>query len=121
MEGRNVTIDQRFSDGNVERLPVLAAELVRLKPDVIVVLGTPATVATRRETSTIPIVMVGGVDPMEAGLVVSLARPGGNVPGSLQDVGQQTLVKTLEMLKEVMPRSSRVTALVGPHQVKSTR
>jgi putative ABC transport system substrate-binding protein len=115
--GHNLDIEERYSDGNVERLPILAAELVRLKPDVIMALGTPATVAVRRETTTIPIVMAGGVDPVEAGLIASFARPGGNVTGALQDVGQQTLVKTLEMFKEVMPRSSRVTVLMGPHQV----
>ena len=117
VEGQNLQIEWRFSDGNVQRLPGLAAELVGLNPDVIVVLGTPATQAVRRETATIPIVMVGGVDPVEAGLVASLARPGGNVTGTLQDVGQDALVKTLGLLEEMVPRSSRVPALVGPHRV----
>jgi len=116
VEGQNLVIERRYTEGNMERIPTLAAELVGLKVDVIVALGTAATQAFRRETATIPIVMVGGVDPVGAGLVASLARPGGNVTGLLQDVGQGVLVKTLEILRELVPKSSRVAVLVGPLQ-----
>jgi len=82
------------------------------------VLGTPATLAVRRETASIPIVMVDGVNPVEAGLVAALPRPGGNVTGTLRDVGQEVLVKTLELLKELAPKSSRVAVLTGPGQAE---
>ncbi len=116
VEGQNLVIERRFTEGNLERIPTLAAELVAFKVDVIVAVGTPAAQAFRRETATIPIVMIGGVDPVEAGLVASLAHPGGNVTGLLQDVGQGVLVKTLEILRELVPKSSRVAVLVGPLQ-----
>ena len=118
VEGHNLVLEARFAEGDVERLPRLAAELVRLKPDVIVTLGTPATLAVRRETASIPIVMVGGVNPVEAGLVASLPRPGGNVTGTLRDVGQEVLVKILELLRELAPKSSRVGVLTGTGQAQ---
>src|SRR5262245_61014564 len=80
-EGKNIAFEYRFMEGKLERLPELAADLVRLKVDLIVVRGTPATLAAKSATTTIPIVMAASADPVGAGLVASLARPGGNVTG----------------------------------------
>ena len=101
-EGQNLVIERRWSDGKAERFPDLAAELVRLKPDVIVTTSTPASMAARKATSTIPIVMVSVGDPIAAGLVSSLARPGGNVTGSIRQTSD-TAAKRLQLLKEVVP------------------
>jgi putative tryptophan/tyrosine transport system substrate-binding protein len=110
IEGKNVIFDQRFAENRLERLPELAADLVRLKVDVIAAAGTLAPLAAKRATATIPIVMTAAGDPLGSGLVASLARPGGNVTGmSLMapDLG----AKRLELLKEVLPRLSRVAVL----------
>jgi putative ABC transport system substrate-binding protein len=110
VEGKNVVFEYRYAENRLERLPELAAELVRLKVDVIAVAGTLAPLAAKRVTSTIPIVMTAAGDPLGSGLVASLARPGGNVTGmSLMapDLG----AKRLELLKEVLPRLSRVAVL----------
>jgi putative ABC transport system substrate-binding protein len=110
IEGQNVVIERRFAENRVERLPELAAELIRLNVDVIVGIGTLAPLAAKRATTTIPIVMTAAGDPLGSGLVASLARPGGNVTGmSLMapDLGG----KRLELLKEVLPRLSRVAVL----------
>src|SRR5438874_4957785 len=110
IEGQNVVIERRYAENRVERLPELAAELVRLNVDVIVGIGTLAPLAAKRATTTIPIVMTAAGDPLGSGLVASLARPGGNVTGmSLMapDLGG----KRLELLKEVLPRLSRVAVL----------
>jgi putative tryptophan/tyrosine transport system substrate-binding protein len=82
IEGKNITIEYRFTEQKLERLPELAAELVRLKVDLIVVTGNPTALAAKNATSTIPIVMTTSADPVGAGLVASLARPGGNVTGN---------------------------------------
>ena len=82
IEGKNITIEYRFAEQKPERLPELAAELVRLKVDLIVVTGGPSALAAKKATTTIPIVMANAADPVGAGLVASLARPGGNVTGS---------------------------------------
>jgi putative ABC transport system substrate-binding protein len=113
-EGENVVIERRYFEGKVDRVPGLAAELVRLKPDVIVTAGNIPTQAVRRETATIPIVMATSADPVGAGLVASLARPGGNITGMSQDVGLEVLVKTMQLLKEAIPRSSQVAILLDP-------
>ena len=81
IEGKNITIEYRFAEQKPERLPELAADLVRLKVDLIVVAGTPTALAAKKATTTIPIVMASAGDPVGAGLVASLARPGGNVTG----------------------------------------
>ena len=110
IEGKNVVFEQRYAENRLERLPELAADLVRLKVDVIAVAGTLAPLAAKRVTSTIPIVMTAAGDPLGSGLVASLARPGGNVTGmSLMapDLGG----KRLELLKDVLPRLSRVAVL----------
>jgi ABC-type uncharacterized transport system substrate-binding protein len=110
IEGQNVVIERRYADNRVQRLPELAAELVRLNVDVIVGVGTLAPLAAKRATSTIPIVMMAAGDPLGSGLVASLAQPGGNVTGmSLMapDLGG----KRLELLKELLPRLARVAVL----------
>jgi putative ABC transport system substrate-binding protein len=112
--GENVAIEYRFANGERERLPALAAELVRLGVDVIVTGFNPITVAAMNATTTIPIVMTGGVDPVSAGLVASLARPGGNVTGFAVDAGGEILGKRFELLKETLPNLSRLGIMFNP-------
>jgi putative ABC transport system substrate-binding protein len=112
--GDNVAIEYRFANGELERLPALAAELVRLGVDVIVASSYPSIVAAMKATTTIPIVMIGGVDPVSTGLVASLARPGGNVTGLTPDAGSEILGKRFELLKEILPNLSRVGILFNP-------
>jgi putative ABC transport system substrate-binding protein len=111
---QNVVIDYRFADGSVERLPALAAELVRLNADVIVAGATAAVVAAKNASARTPIVMFLAIDPVGAGLVASLARPGGNVTGLTVNAGREIYGKQLEMLKTAFPRVSRVAILVNP-------
>ena len=113
VEGKNIVLEYRPSEGRSERLPDLAGELVRLKVDVIVAYGTPATRAAKKATTTIPIVMVGIGDPLKTGLVASLARPGGNITGSTI-LGPEVGGKRLALLKETLPRASRVAFLWNP-------
>ena len=113
--GENVVIEYRFADGETERVPALAAELVRLGVDVISVGNTANTVAAMKATTTIPIVMANSVDPVGAGLVATLARPGGNVTGFTQDTGDELNGKRLELLKEILPNISRVGILWNPN------
>jgi putative ABC transport system substrate-binding protein len=110
IEGQNITIEYRSTEGMAERLPNLAAELVQLKVDIIVVGGSPATQAAKNATKTIPIVMTSATDPVGIGLVASLAHPGGNVTG-LSNVGSDLGGKQLELLKEAFPKVSRVAVL----------
>jgi len=110
--GQNVTIDYRFADSDVSRLPELAAELVRLRADVIVSGANAAVAAVKKETSTTPIVMFLAIDPVASGLVASLARPGGNVTGLTATVGPEIYGKQLQLLKSAFPRISRVAVLV---------
>src|SRR5499427_2395010 len=125
IEGQNIAIEYRYAEGKVDRAPELAAELVRLKVDAIVVAGgTPSVQSAMNATKTIPIVMMGqGSDPVRAGLVESLARPGGNVTG-LTALGRELGGKRLELLKEAIPKLSRVAVLYDPanppslHEVK---
>src|SRR5206468_4036000 len=114
VEGQNLVIEHRGAERQLARLPELAAELVRLKVEVIVTTGgVPATSAAKRATSTIPIVMADAGDPVGAGLVASLARPGGNVTGlSVMDPGLTE--KRLQLLKEVAPTIARVAVLYNP-------
>jgi putative ABC transport system substrate-binding protein len=110
IEGKNIVVERRYAENRLERLPGLAAELVHLNVDVIVAAGTLGPLAAKRATSTIPIVMTAAGDPLGSGLVASLARPGGNVTGMslmVPDLGG----KRLELLKELLPRLSRVAVL----------
>jgi len=113
VEGKTVFLEVRLTEGAVERLPQLARELVALKPDVIVATNDLAIASVRRETQTIPMVMVLSSDPAGAGFVASLARPGGNVTG-LSTLSPETSGKRLELLREVVPKLSRVALLWNP-------
>ena len=113
VEGQNIAIEYRWAEGRFERLPDLAAELVRLKVDVIVSVVTQATLAAKNATGTIPIVLVAAGDPLGSGLVANLARPGGNVTGPSSMYGDLA-GKQLELLKETVPKVSRVAVLWNP-------
>jgi putative ABC transport system substrate-binding protein len=110
IEGKNIFIEWRYADGKPDRLPALAAELVRLKVDVIVSGGSTATRPAKEATSTIPIVMAQDTDPVGNGFVASLARPGGNITG-LATLAPELSGKQLELLKEIVPKLSRVAVL----------
>ena len=113
-EGKNIVFEYRFAEDKYERLPGLAAELVRDKVDIIVVHSTPGTRAAKQATNTIPIVMVNISDPVGTGFVATLARPGGNITGmSGTDAG--LAAKRLELLKEALPKLSRVAVLRNPN------
>jgi putative ABC transport system substrate-binding protein len=110
--GENVVIEYRFANAEIERLPALAADLVRIGVDIIIAAGgNPATDAAMKATTIIPIVMTTVVDPVSAGIVASLARPGGNVTGLAVDAGGEILGKRFELLKETLPNLSRVGIL----------
>ncbi len=113
VEGKNITIEHRSTEGHYERLPELAAELVRLKVDVIITPGTQNVLAAEQATRTIPIVMAFIGDPVGSGVVASIGRPGGNVTG-LSAVGPEIVGKQLELLKEIAPKVSRVAILWNP-------
>jgi putative ABC transport system substrate-binding protein len=122
VEGQNIAFEYRYAEGKLDRFPELAAELVRLKVDVIVVAGgDPWIRAAKNATKTIPIVMVGvGADPVEAGIVKSLARPSGNVTG-LTNLGPELGGKRLELLKESVPKLARIAVLYDPSAPGSAR
>ena len=109
-EGQNLVFERRFSEGNAERFPAFAAEMVRLRVDLILVRTTPAALAAKHVTQTIPIVIPTAIDPVGAGLVESLARPGRNVTG-LSPINPDLVGKRLELLKDVVPGLSRVVVL----------
>jgi putative tryptophan/tyrosine transport system substrate-binding protein len=110
VEGQNIVIEWRFAEGKREELPALANDLVRLKVDVIVTAGTTATAPATRATTTIPIVMAYSADPVGTGLVASLSRPGGNVTG-LTEISPDLAGKRLELIREAVPRTTRVAVL----------
>jgi putative tryptophan/tyrosine transport system substrate-binding protein len=114
VEGQNLIIEYRWAEGNVERLPDLAAELVRRNVDVIVAPAGSAALAAKNATSSIPIVMIFPSDPVELGLVASLRRPGGNVTGTTFTPGPEIFGKQLQILKETIPHASRVAILSNP-------
>ena len=120
IEGQNIAMEYRYSEGKRDRYPELAAELVRLKVDVILVTGGAPTIqAAKNATKTIPIVMTGeGLDPVEAGFIDSLARPGGNVTG-VTNLGSELGGKRLELLKEAVPKVARVAVLYDPANANS--
>ena len=122
VEGQNIAIEYRYADGKLDRAPELAAELVRLKADIIVIAGGDTqSRAAKNATKTIPIVMTGsGADPVEAGLVESLARPGGNVTG-ITLLNRELGGKRLELLKEAIPKLARVAVLYDPANTNNER
>src|SRR5262249_10047858 len=111
VEGQNVTFEARFAEGRIERLPALAAEFVNMKVDVIVTGGNQAALAAKRATTSIPIVMATGGDQVGLGIVAGLARPGGNITG-VTSFSAELMGKRLGLLKEVVPRLSRVAYLL---------
>ena len=113
IEGRNVTIEYRWADGQNERLPSMAADLVRQGVNVVVTGGTPATLAAKAATTTVPIVFILSTDPVEAGLVASLSRPGGNLTG-VTGLNVELAPKKLELLRELLPAATVIVLLVNP-------
>ncbi|HEY2817570.1 MAG TPA: ABC transporter substrate-binding protein [Casimicrobiaceae bacterium] len=113
IEGQNIQIDERFADGKTERLPALAAELVRAKVDVVVTWSTPAALAAKHATATIPIVIGFAADPVATGIVTNLAHPGGNITGWTH-IGLELRAKYLELLKDAVPEAVRVGVLWNP-------
>ena len=114
VEGKNISIEYRIAEGRIDRLPDLAADLVRLKVDIIVAATTPESLAAKRATRAIPIVMASVGDPVAAGLAESLARPGGNITG-LSQMGPDLVGKRLALLKEMVPKLARVAVLWDPN------
>ena len=113
VEGRNILIEYRWAEGRFDRLPGLAADLVRTRVDLIAALAIPAALAAKSATTAIPIVMVGVTQPVEMGLVTSLAQPGGNITG-LSSFSKELSAKRLELLKEFVPGLNRVAVLWNP-------
>src|SRR5882762_9359789 len=113
VEGRNLIIKYTWAEGRRDRFAALAEELVGLKPDVILTAGTPGALAAKHATQSIPIVMASAGDPLETGLVTSLAKPGGNVTGHAGP-GAEFEGKRLELLKQMVPKLSRVAVLLNP-------
>ena len=113
VDGKTIVVDRRSAEGDFARLPALAAEIVRNRPDVIVTIASAATIAAKEATRTIPIVMVGSSDPVAAGLVGNLARPGGNVTGTSTQT-TAAVGKLLELVPQILPRATRVAALWDP-------
>jgi putative ABC transport system substrate-binding protein len=120
LEGKNIAFEYRYAEGKLDRLPALADELVRLKVDVLLAPATPAAVAAKNATSTIPIVFYSGSDPVALGLVDSFARPGGNITG-FTTISAVLAGKRLEVLRETVPKLSRVAALWNPQDPSSAQ
>lgn len=112
IEGNNLIVDRRYADGDYDRLPQLAEELVALKPDVIMAIATPAIAAAQRATNSIPIVMAPATDPVGSGFIKSLARPGGHITGVANMSGDYT-PKTIELLRELLPTAKRAAVLMS--------
>ena len=119
VEGKNISVEYRYAEGRNDRLPDLAADLVRLKVDIIVTAVTPDALAAKNATRTIPIVMAAAGDPVASGLVDSLARPGGNITG-LSQMNPDLAGKRLELLNEIVPKLSRVAVFWNPQDQMST-
>ena len=120
VEGQNLIIERRYSEGRAERFPEFAAELVRLKVDIVIVTTTPAALAVKSTTKTVPVVFPTAIDPVAAGLVASMARPGGNITG-LTTLAPELVGKRLQLLKEAVPRLSRVAVLWNAANPANTR
>lgn len=114
IEGQNIIIEWRFGGGQAERLPALAAELVRLRVELIVVPSTPTALAARNATATIPLITVGGNDPVALGFAASLARPGGQFTGLTANLSPEIAGKQLGLLKEAVPKATRIATLWNP-------
>ena len=114
VEGRNVVFERRFADGKQERLPDLAAELVRANVDVIVTGANPVIAAVKQATATIPVVMATSRDPVGSGFIATLAKPGGNITGLTSDPTPEVQSKRLELLKEALPKATRMALLWNP-------
>jgi putative ABC transport system substrate-binding protein len=113
VEGQNLVVEHRYAEGRFEVLPALARELLAWNPDVLFVSTTPASLAAKAATSTVPIVMVSVADPLGVGLIASLSRPGGNVTG-VTNIGAELAGKRVEILKEIVPAASRIAVLINP-------
>jgi putative ABC transport system substrate-binding protein len=111
VEGTNLVVERRYAAFKYERLPELVAELVRLKPDVIMAGGNPSIAALKHATNTVPVVMAFSIDPVGSGLITSLARPGGNITGMSLTTGPEFIAKQLGVLNEAVPKLSRVGIL----------
>jgi len=114
IEGKNLIIDYRYFEGHAERIPALAAELVALKPDLLIGSGPQIAVALKSATATIPIVFVGVADPVGLGLVQSLSRPGGNITGLATLVPEDFLAKRIQLLQDLVAGASKIALLVNP-------
>ena len=121
IEGRNLILEYRSADGKAERVPDLLAELIRLKVDVIVTGGTPAALAAKRANTTIPVVIGSMGDPVGSGVVASLARPGGNITGLSLAISGGFAGKYLELLREAVPKASRIAVLLQPSATSTVR
>ena len=113
IEGKNVIVERRFAEGRIEQYAALVSELINLGPDVIVTSANPATLAAKRATSQIPIVMMNVYDPVGQGIVPSLARPGGNITGVIQDESAEIAARRLQLLKDAATNISRVAVLIN--------
>ena len=113
VEGRNIVVEQRNAEGKFARLPALAQELIAWKPDVLFVSTTPAALAAKTATTTVPIVFVSVADPLGVGLIPSLSRPGGNITG-VTNIGAELAGKRVEILKEIIPTASKIAVLINP-------
>jgi len=116
IEGHNIVIDRRWAESKMERFPILAAEIVALKPDVLVATSTPGGLAAKRATATIPIVLAEVSDPVGNGLVASLAHPGGNITG-VTDFGIELATKELDVLRTLFPKATRFAVLMSDNPV----
>jgi len=116
IEGKNVTIDRRFAEGRLDRYADLVAKLVQLGPDVLVTSANEATLAAKQAATTIPIVMMNVSDPVGQGIVASLARPGGNITGVIQDDTAEISAKRMQLLKDAVPRAAKVAVLLNPDE-----
>jgi putative ABC transport system substrate-binding protein len=114
VEGQNLVLDERYADGKFDRLPVLVQELIQLKPDVLLVATTPGNLAAKAATATVPIVFVLVADPVGAGIVASLARQGGNITG-VTNIVAELGGKRLEIMKEFVPKATRIGVMVNPN------